>query len=455
MPDELTLEEAEAQKHDESAISAILDEVPEPETQPAGNVVVQPPTEKGANRDIEPEPTLDQPAPPASTPPADPSSSPKAGESGHEAVQEVAEVALVESGKLKTEAELEAELEAIQPPKGAHPNVKKGISAMKDKLREELKNARTVVENANKKVKESEDKLATIKPLDEPTEKELTALREFRTTFGIQQEITGRYEPQIKAVADEALGLLKTWGLPEPVEKFIADHGGVVKMRYSPDPMPDGSMTQAEWFKKEIWGKISTDLQKEELDDRIRSARQLERTRNNEIKEAQKKPEDYVKARNKEIEDGNKAWDERATTLRTQMVQRLGNAANKIEIKTDMPTEEKAYAEKHNDRIDRATKLYDDLIHNFTPEGEAVKAMGSAQALYLSEYAKDLETEIAAIKKERDQLKEQVGKIKNSGRTAKQSNAPLEAPKSTIPDIKLTDEQAIDKMFKEIDTKNR
>ncbi len=448
MADENKLEEVESQKHDEAAIDEIMQEVPESDEKPFGNVVQQPPAERGANRDVESSEASPSDTPASPVPPV-----PSAGESGHDEVTEVSEVELVKGGKLKSEAELEAELESIQPPKGAHPNVKKGISAMKDKLREELKAARAVVEEATKKAKESEEKLATIKPLDEQTEGELNSLREFKTVFAIEQEINSKYEPKITEASAKALGLLKQWGLPESVEKFITDNGGVVKMRYSAEMMPDGTQTQAEWFRKQILDNISSEAQKDALDDEVREARQLERAKNSEIKEAKGKPKEYLEARNKEMENANKDWETRAIATKDKLMKDLGDAAKTIEIKPDMSPEDKTKFEKHNDRITRGLKLYDDLLHNFAPETESFKAMSAAHSLYLSEYVTDLTEELKASNKERDELRERVGKMKNAGRTAKQSNAPIEAKKSIVPDIKLSDEQAIDKMFAEIDQK--
>ena len=320
---------------------------------------------------------------------------------------------------------------------------------MKEKLREELKSAHAIVETSTKKTSELEEKLKTIKPLDEATEKELAGLRDFQTTFAIEQQANAKYDPYIQQTDVNARTMLKQWGLPESVEKFIADNGGVMKMRYSDELMPDGVTQKSEWFRSEIIGNM-TEAQKDSLEDLVRHSRTLESNKKQEIEFNKGKKEEWIRARQEESKKRQDSWTQEADGMRSEIIKNLGEAAKEIEIKPDMKPEEKAKAEKHNDRLKRGNDFYDQILKDFSPKAEVVKAAGAAQAIYLSELAAEQFEHIKSQDKVIADLTDKLGRLKNTGRTAKSSNAPIEKSKSsTIAPWKESDDQALSRMFKE------
>jgi hypothetical protein len=423
------------QKDDEAAIAQLMDETPE-ET---GEIINDPnppepkPVERGATPPPAPEPQ------PEEKPPVE---APAKSETPPAAVPQA-----------KSDEELEADLNTIQPQKGAHPNIVKGIDAMKARVRE----ANTALRQAQEKIAESDKVTKELSEkqgkLPEDVERELTELRNFRRAKDIESDpvFQQKYNAPIQQLETETLGLMKTWGLPDELEKFISDNGGATAVRYSQELMPNGKETKASWFKREIWDNLN-DAQKEDLDDNIRSVRQLKKAQDREIQAAKSDAQKWEAARAEQQEKQAKDWHAKATEIRDQMVKKLGVMGVEWEPKPEATPEEKEIARVHNERLKRSVGLYAQMVGNMDPEVEIPKAFAAAQAMYLSELVQDKDKELTELRKAHDELKEKYDKIHKSGRTAKDSNSPPITSKTepTTPLWKVSDSKAINDAFKDL-----
>ena len=331
-----------------------------------------------------------------------------------------------EGPKAKTEAELEAELEQIQPSKHAHEGTKTGFKTLKDKIKE--RNLAALA--AEKRAQEVEAKLQERdkQPLPEELAKELEQLRQFRRVKDIENDpsFKTKYDARIAKLSEETLGIIEkglTSPLPEATKEYIARKGGIEAVRVSTERTANGG-TVAEWFKDSILDSM-TPKGREDFEDNIREARQLQRQREREIQEVQQDGEKWEKQKEEEQKAQQADYEARATKIRDNMIKTMGPLAQYWEPKEDATAEEKEYAVWHNKTLDESAKLYASVVGKTDPDIDIPKSLAAGQAFYLNALTQRLQKENADLKKQLETASGRADKLKNAGRTAKSSNAPV------------------------------
>lgn len=351
----------------------------------------------------------------------------------------------------KSDEELEAELGEIEPRKGSHPGTVKAVSVLKTKVKEvntNLREALTSLEAEKAKTKDLESR-----PLPKDIEEKLKNLEHFQRTFGIEhdQEFTEQYDKKIEAIETESLDFLKSLDLSQPIEKFIKDQGGIAQVRYSQklikDPQnPEQTITQEQWFAREILGNMDG-LQQRKVQKMIDTELDLRDERDKKVGEAKKNAQSFIESRHKAFAEQRDAWFTEADKAKQEFLVALGPAAKEMEIKPDMSAEDKAQAEKHNAQVKYVNETFPKLLEDNSPRGRAATAMSALQARYLTEYVQEivprLQKELEEMTAKYEKTKEFSDKVKASGRTAKQSNAPIEKKKQETPSHLVTDYQAM------------
>lgn len=351
----------------------------------------------------------------------------------------------------KTDEELEAELKEIEPRKGSHPGTVKAVSVLKGKVKEvntQLREALTRAESEAARAKELE-----ARALPKEVEEELEKLRHFQQTFGIEHdpEFTEKYDKKIEQIETESLDFLKSLDLPEPIEKFIKDNGGLAQVRYSQKPIkdpqnPENTITVEQWFGREIFGNMDG-LQQRKVQKMIDTELDLREEKDKVVGEAKKNAASFIESRHKAFEEQRNAWFAEAEKAKEEFTKALGPAAKEMVIKADMSPEDKAQAEKHNAQVKYVHETFPKLLEDNSPRGRAAIAMSALQARYLTEYVQEvvprLEKELREMTEKYEKTKEFSDKVKASGRTAKQSNAPIEKKKQEVPSHLVSDYSAM------------
>lgn len=446
MPDEIkpeALDDATAAKDDLAALESGLAE----ETHEGPKInqpdVENPLTEKGTQSSD----PLPLPSEPIKTPVA----------AQREAEKTLPEATVIPETKgAKSDEELDAELGEIEPRKGSHPGTVKAVAVLKTKVKEvntSLRDTLALLETERAKTKDLE-----ARPLPKDVEEKLKNLEHFQRTFGIEHdpEFTEKYDKKIEAIETESLEFLKSLDLSEPIEKFIKDQGGIAQVRYSQklikDPQnPEQTITQEQWFGREILGNMDG-LQQRKVQKMIDNELDLRDERERKVGEAKKNSQAFIESKHKQFNEQRDAWFAEADKAKQEFIQALGPAAKEIEIKPDMSAEDKAQAEKHNAQVKYVNETFPKLLEDNSPRGRAATAMSALQARYLTEYVQEivprLQKELEEMTAKYEKTKEFSDKVKASGRTAKQSNAPIEKKKQETPSHLVTDYQAM----KELDS---
>lgn len=356
----------------------------------------------------------------------------------------------------KPDEEFDKELDEIQPTKGAHPGTKKALGVVKAKAKE--LNAKLRETSTELEAKSAEIAELKARAIPQEVETELGELRHFRKTFGIENdpEFVEKYDKKIEQIEAESLGFLKSLDLSEPIEKFITGNGGIAVVRYSQKPIkdpqnPERNITVEEWFNREILGNMDG-LQKRKVESLISKELDLRDEKAEKIQEAKKNADSFVAQKREAYEGTKKAWFDEAEKGRQEFMSAMGPLANKIEIKPDMPEEEKVRAGKHNAQVDYVNETFPKLLADNTARGRAATAMSALQARYLTEYIQEmvpkLEAERDDYKKKYEETKEFADKVKSSGRTAKQSNAAIDKKAPSKPLHLITDDAAMKELDK-------
>ena len=340
--------------------------------------------------------------------------------------------------------EFEKSLEEIKARPNAKSTTVKALDAIKGKAKEahqRYKEEKLAREAAEKKVLE-----ASSKPIPEEVEKELTELRTDRRNRDVQSdpEFQQKFDAPIQQHAQEAVNLLKEWGLPESSVNFINEHGGLTQFQASNELIPDGTpnsqnsdgsqMSQSEWFDKVLMPRLSS-FQRDELRDHLGEARKLGRAKVNAMKDAAANYDTWKAGKEKEREAGAKDYQTRLETRIRQIVEEIGEYAKKEPIPTGATAEQKAVIDKKNARVDRAAGRVQRYALDNSPESRAEQAMYASFKLEADELLKEKDTAIATEKKRADDAEAKLNAIKNAGKTSKLTSAP--PPSTKAPKVNL------------------
>lgn len=351
----------------------------------------------------------------------------------------------------KPDEEFDKELDEIQPTKGAHPGTKKALGVVKAKAKALNTNLREAL--ANLEAKSAKIAELEARSIPQEVEEKLKRLEHFQQTFGMENdpELVGKFDQQIEQIEKDSLEFLKSLDLSEPIEKFITGNGGIAAVRYSQKPIkdpqnPERTITVEQWFNREIMGNMDG-LQQRKVQKMIDSELDLRDEKEKTVQKAKQNSSEYAKQRQEAYEGQKKAWFDEAEKGKNEFMSAMGPLANKIEIKPDMPEEEKVRAGKHNAQVDYVNETFPKLLADNTARGRAATAMSALQARYLTEYIQEvfpkLEAERDDYKKKYEETKEFADKVKSSGRTAKQSNAAIDKKAPMKPLHLISDDAAM------------
>lgn len=359
-------------------------------------------------------------------------------------------VVKVDAPKLKTPEEFEQELSAIVPPKNASPKTLEGWAALHSKAKEADDGRRAALAEVEKYRKEAEETKAALQKsvLPKEVEEELNGHRQFRQMFDLQNDATAQFDAQMGKLETEALDLMKEWQMPEATEKYIASHGGLAALRFSQKLMDGAAITEQQWFEQEILGNLDG-LQKRSLEKRIEKILDLHDEKSTKIREIKANPNTFIDERKKQWEALQAGWTNRATKVKEDIIQAFGDVGQKMELKPEFTTEQAEQANKHNAFVDKMHDLFPKLLNDNTPESRAAIVMGAIQAQYLVDYAGDLQKKFDAQTKELAAEREFHEKVTKAGRTAKQSNAPVNTNITNAkPLYKISDLEAMKELDK-------
>lgn len=322
----------------------------------------------------------------------------------------------------EVDAELEAELAQIRAHKGATPKTQKALDVLKDKIRKE-----------RLKVKERETELAEarkVKPLDEPTEKELGDLRKLRAQVAIDQdpEFNQRYTQPIIQHQNDAVNLLRQWKLPEETAKYINDNGGLLRFQASSELMPEqvkdaqgNPITRSQWWHNVVKPMLS-DAQKDELGDHLSEARKAIRTRDTAVKEAKGDPEKFFAQRKQEFETAVKKYQEEADQQAQTELTLYGEIAKPKTIPANATTEQKAELEKHNARLEEARQDVVKWFQDNSPKGRMSQALARAYRDFAMKHVEEVDKNYKVLETKFTELQQKWDNMKNAAQTSRQQS---------------------------------
>lgn len=292
----------------------------------------------------------------------------------------------------------------------------KAIAA--EKAREEAQRASEAV---NARIQELESKVVTPE-----IEKELTELRAFRDTYGLESDpsVTGKFDERVKTASGAINEVMKSIAVPEATQKFIDANGGLFEFRSSSALMPpnlknkDGSrMTHAQFYKTYIEGHL-TDAQKEELSDLFTEIRHANRDKKQAIDNLKTNRESFIKQRGESMKKAQEDWVNRVSkTVETTLAQ-YGDIAKRKEIPAGATSEQKAEIEKHNARYDKAEAKFKEIMSSVTPENLTQAAIAAGYVDAMKDLVKEKEGVISERDKRIKELEDELTTIKKAGKTS-------------------------------------
>lgn len=354
----------------------------------------------------------------------------------------------------------DSEVDAVELHPGASDKSKSALSVLKGRAKEEHK-ARIAAE---KKATEIEAAKQTIegritelesKVLTPEQEKELTDLRQFRDTFGLESDpsVTKPFDDRVAAASAGAVEVLKAIAVPEATLKYIEAQGGLYNFRQSDQLMPeavknpDGSrMTQSQFYKKFIESHLTV-AQKEELSDAYAEIRRAGREKKAKVDDLRTNRDRYTKERQAAIETAKQDWVKRVTDRVQKVLPTYGEAATLKEIPQDASPEEKARLEKHNAAYKQAEAKFQQVMSQVTPENLTEAALALSYQEILKGENADLKSRLKAAEDERDKAKQDYDDLRNAGKT---SDIRTGVHTKTTPKVssKTTAEEAMTKLVR-------
>jgi hypothetical protein len=353
----------------------------------------------------------------------------------------------------ESDEDWEKRIGAIKPKRGAS---EKTINAIKEikKAAHEQREGRKLAE---KTVKELQQKLDSSETITPERKKQIEDAIAFRQAFDIENdpEFNEKFTKQIAQGEETVIGMLRSWKLPENAAKYIQDNGGVLRFRTSNELMPtsvkskDGSrMTHAEWWHEKVESNL-TAAQKEQLGDELLNLRQVLRTRDSTIKDAQANRGKFIQSRQEEAQKAAKDWENRIIKHAEKVLPEFGEFAKKKDIPQNASPEERKTIEEHNARFEQAQKIAQKYITDITPENLVEAALAKAYLTVVKDVDKIHAARADKAEARVKELEKQIADIKSAGKTIKQG-----ATGKTTTDIKpsgrLSDEDAMAEALKTV-----
>jgi hypothetical protein len=340
-----------------------------------------------------------------------------------------------------TDEDLDKQLDEIKP---KSPQQEKGFATLKGLVKAERASRREI----EKKAKEFETRIQELENREILTPEIKTELEELSTYRRAEDpskdpEIQQKFISQLEAKNTQAINILKTNELRDPVIELIQKAGGIGVISNSNEIVPallGGELTWSEWLSDKILPKLP-------LADRKRMERLVADTA------------DLSDQMDAAVQDAKTHATERAQERAKQMgesyaqgaqeaIKSLGIFGQKWEYPDNATDYQKSTVDKHNDRFDKVSALYQEFEGGMKdPKNIGRLVVTAAQSAYLMEANKDLVDQVEKLQKDYKELQDRHEKVKGSGAATRQSNAP--PPGTEVQsDKNLTARQAVEEFLK-------
>ncbi len=343
--------------------------------------------------------------------------------------------------------DFETKLNAVEIDKNAHPNVRKGIEATREFAKAEHKaklEYEAKAKEYEKKVKEYEEQLKN-PPIPKEIQEKISRLEQLQRDVDIRQdpEFQQKYVQGLKNNEESIIKILTEAGLTPDTAEWIQNRGGVLAMSQSQRQV-DANTTEAEWIENKLLANTPT-FHKTRVMNRITESLELQDKMQQELQDSAK---NFPERQKQKLEDAAKLFEEG----RTEALTAIGELAKKREIQPADTPEIKQAKTKHNQRVDKADKAFQEYLKTGNSPKVAAKLLVQAvQSEALLERNQELENEV-------QDLRQKYEKVKSAGRTSNIGTPPLDS-KPTEPSKKdllnLTDNQAADRLLKEMESKRQ
>ena len=335
------------------------------------------------------------------------------------------------ASELPDDDNYDAEIDAIELKPGASQKSQEALAILKQKAKDEHKAAK----EAAKRAKELEQSQQAVdsrikelegKQLTPEIEQELTQLRQFRDTYGIEDDpgLSKPFDDRITAATSALDSVMKQIGVPDATIKFIQENVGLYSFRLSGNKMPsqvrneDGSpMTHSQFYKRFIEGNLNEE-QKEELQDNFAQIRAARREKAAAVDHLKNNRQEFLQRRQESIKAAQEDWVNRVTKHSEVVLKQLGDVATLKDIPANASPEEKARLEKHNENYRKAEAKAQQILSTVTPENLTEAAIAAGYVDILQESNKDLSKKLADTEKARDEIQKKYEDLKNAGKTA-------------------------------------
>ena len=346
--------------------------------------------------------------------------------------------------------EADPELDAIKEPKGAHPKTLEGFRALKAVAAEkgkQLKEAQAKVAELEVKAREA----VKAAPLSDEERKELKRLQDFEFMQSPEKSarITREFDAKMNAANDVVLPLLASLGMPETdaqaKEIAVAEskrQGKEIQPGISLEAMKKAGGIKAmpfNWWDKGI-------LNNDQIDGRTRAKLSrfvneyfdTDEARSAALEAAPKDRETFAQQQQTaQLEEG-KQYHAKAAARAGVLQKELGSWAQEQQVPANASPEQKAAIEASNKRLKEV--LYPAFVKGMqikSPEEHADLAMGKGTPLatYYQSEAERLTKEMEVVRKEADDAKAELSRIKSAGRIKGQTNVSVPVNRAKLPSL--------------------
>lgn len=341
-------------------------------------------------------------------------------------------------GRFKKEIEdFDREVDGMQLRKGASPKSEEALKALKEKAK--AQHLRAVGLEQAKAELEARAKELEGKAFTPEREKEYNELRTFRQAFDLENdpEFNEKHTTAIKNEETATMELLKSWGLPDTAQDYVAKNGGPFEFQVSEKLMPiafkneDGSrMTHSQWWSANIEAHL-VPAQKRSLDFHIMKIQEKQAERDGAVKDARANREKLIKERAENQSKQSKEWGDRVMAHIPKVLAEIGEDTKLKDVPANATPEEKAAIDKHNDLFTRSQTVAKKYLSEINPENltEAAAWAAYGQVVAKAE-VETLRAEGTAKDAKIVELEGKLEKIKNAGKTKTKDSAPTVTTKT-------------------------
>jgi hypothetical protein len=328
----------------------------------------------------------------------------------------------------KPEDEEDEDLRQIQPKRNAHPDIQNGIKALKGIVKTE----RREKVQLKQELEQLRQQSATVKPLDEQTQKELEELRTFRRLKDIEKdpEFTSRFDGVIKSESEALVNKLRSMKLPEDDCAKILAEG------------PLNSKHNERWWAENVIKPIKAaglELTADEIKSQVRKIQSLTTERQTAIKQAAEDFQGYEAKQNERITAYWQNWSKEAEDEGKKIQAELGDWAKPKEIPANASAEQKKAIEEHNAAFDKHKTAVQEAVTKINSVDPRTITRAAVAMVALERYKQDAAAAEAKAQKaiqEAEQLRTELGKIKAAGRVSSKEAAPVTPAKNQEPSLK-------------------